>query len=242
MISKSAIISQLQKDILLLQGFKTRPGSTNVDIQLGPMKYAFPNASFPVGAIHEFCCSAKEDAAVTTGFIIGILSSLMKSGGASVWISSSGNIFPPALKFYGINPDQIIFIKLQKDRDILWAMEEALKCDGLAAVVGEINEINFASSRRLQLAVEQSRVTGFILHPKVQNITTTACVSRWRITSLASLLEDDLPGVGFPRWNVELLKIRNGSIGAWQIEWRQGRFRFFSGKSSLHPIQQKKTG
>ncbi len=121
-------------------------------------------------------------------------------------------------------------------------MEEALKCDGLAAVVGEINEINFASSRRLQLAVEQSRVTGFILHPKVQNITTTACVSRWRITSLASLLEDDLPGVGFPRWNVELLKIRNGSIGAWQIEWRQGRFRFFSGKSSLHPIQQKKTG
>lgn len=40
-------------------------------------------------------------------------------------------------------------------------MEEALKCGGLAAVVGEVQDISFTASRRLQLAVEQSGVTGF---------------------------------------------------------------------------------
>ena len=41
----------------------------------------------------------------------------------------------------------------------MWAIEEALKCDGLAAVIGEMKELSFTNSRRLQLAVEKSHVT-----------------------------------------------------------------------------------
>jgi protein ImuA len=37
-------------------------------------------------------------------------------------------------------------------------------------------------------------------------------------------LEDGLPGVGFPRWQVELLKVRNGNPGCWQVEWVAGSF------------------
>jgi len=33
-----------------------------------------------------------------------------------------------------------------------------------------------------------------------------------------------LPGVGFPRLNVELLKVRNGKPGSWQVEWANGKF------------------
>jgi protein ImuA len=35
--------------------------------------------------------------------------------------------------------------------------------EGLAAVVAEIQELSFMTSRRLQLATEQSGVTGFML-------------------------------------------------------------------------------
>ena len=38
---------------------------------------------------------------------------------------------------------------------MLWVIEEALKCEGLAAVIGEIKELSFTQSRRLQLAVEK---------------------------------------------------------------------------------------
>src|SRR5450631_649056 len=99
-------------------------------------------------------------------------------------------------------------------------MEEALKCEGLAAVAGEIPHIDFTASRRLQLAVEKSSVTGLLLRHRPRQLNTIACVARWQINPLPSELEDDLPGVGFPRWNVELLKVRNGKPGAWQMEWR----------------------
>lgn len=240
--SKADIIARLQKEILPLQGIKTSLNNTAIDKTIGSLKNAFPNNTFPVGAIHEFIAAGMEDAATTAGFIAGILTPLMQNAGAVIWIGSVHSIFPPALKLFGIVPDKIIFINLQKETAMLWAMEEALKCEGLAAVIGEIKELSFTASRRLQLAVEQSRVTGFIIRNNPRTITTTACVTRWKITALSSELEDGLPGVGFPRWNVDLLKVRNGNPGKWQIEFNAGRFRHIY-KTAVIPQQlQQKTG
>lgn len=220
---KATIISQLQKDILLLQGFKPANGD-GVDIGLGPITEAFPNATFPLGAIHEFLSGGHEMAAASSGFIAGLLAPLMGSGGTSLWISASRKLLPPALISFGIQPDRFIFIDLQNEKHVLWAMEEALKCGALTSVVGEMREISFTASRRLQLAVEQSQVTGFILRNNPKNLNTTACVSRWKITPLPSASVDELPGVGFPQWKVELLRIRNGKAGSWEIQWQGGRF------------------
>lgn len=240
--TKADIIAQLQKDILPLQGFKPIGNGNLINTGLGVIKNVFPKNRFPLGAVHEFCCAGEEDATATSGFIAGILSALMRSGGASIWISSSHKIFPPALKSFGIAPEKIIFIDLQKEKDILWAMEEALKCIGLAAVIGEMRELSFTASRRLQLAVEQSRVTGFIIRRNPHNLNTTACVTRWKITSLPSESEDDLPGIGFPRWNVELMKVRNGKPGNWEIEWMNESFRHVYQPAPIIHAEQKKTG
>ena len=240
---KKDIIAQLQKNILPLQGLKPSTSSHAVHIELGPIKTAFPNAEFPLGAVHEFITEETEHVAATCGFIAGLFTDLMHNTGVSVWISSSRTVFPPALKVFGIEPDRIIFIDHQKEKEVLWAMEEALKCDGLAAVIGEISELSFTTSRRLQLAVEKSRVTGFILRHRPRNLNTIASVSRWKIIPLSSGLEDGLPGVGFPRWNVELLKIRNGKPGEWQMEWSAGRFQHISPFDiSLIHEQKRKTG
>lgn len=237
--SKADIISRLQKDILSLQGFKTSTTVT-ADIGLGLIKHAFPNNSFPLGAIHEFISASAEDAAATNGFVSGIVASLMKKEGAAIWISATKNIFPPALKAFGIAPDRIIFIELNKEKEMLWAMEEALKCEGLAAVIADIPRLNFTDSRRLQLAVEESRVTGFILRQNVVTINTTACITRWKITTLPSALNAGLPGIGFPRWNVELLKVRNGKPGSWQVEWVAGKFRHIQKSQVIVATTQKK--
>jgi protein ImuA len=242
--TKADIILRLQKEILPLQGFKQSSNEAVLDIGFGPLKHAFPNNSFPLGAIHEFVSIGAEDASASTGFIAGVLSKLMKSGGAVLWIGSSRTLFPPALASFGIDPDKIIFIDLQNQRDVLWAMEEALKCDALAAVVGEMQELSFTVSRRFQLAVEQSRVTGFILRRNPRNLTTTACIARWKITSLPGTFDNDMPGVGFPHWNVELLKIRNGKPGTWQLKWIGKKFRHVPSIASIKSLEehQKKAG
>ena len=239
--TKADIIAQLQKDILPLQGFRPVLNNSAVDAGLGLIKNAFPQSSFPLGAIHEFISAGSEEAAATSGFVSGILASLMRKGGTCIWISPHRTLFPPALRAFGIAPDKIIFVELKKEKEMLWAMEEALKCEGLSAVVGEIKELSFTASRRLQLVVEQSKVTGFLLRNDPRNLNTTACVTRWKITSLPGELADGMPGVGFPHWNVDLLKVRNGRPGTWQIAYAAGRFRH---SSKITPIlhQQKKTG
>jgi len=241
--TKPDIISQLRRDILSLQGFKKTLHSDALNILPGIMMDAFPNGVFPARAVHEFVSTATEDIVATYGFVSGILSSLMLKKGICIWITSSLTIFPNALASFGITPDKVVFINLQKEKDIMWVMEEALKLDGLAAVVAETRELSFTVSRRLQLAVEQSKVTGFILRHNPRNINTTACVTRWKITSLAAGgLADDMPGVGFPRWNIELLKVRNGKPGAWHIEFAEGKLRPVYKTVSIDQLQIKKTG
>lgn len=222
--TKKDIINQLQKSILLMQGFTPPVSATADSVGLGPIEAAFPNAVFPTGTIHEFLNAAPEQAAANGGFISGILNNLMQQGGACLWISRCRTLFPPSLKVFGVEPDRLIFIDLKRERDVLWAMEEALKCKGLAAVIGELGEINFTQTRRLQLVAEQSRVTGFVLRSDPKKLSATACVARWNINPLPSELEGGMPGVGFPRWNVELLKVRNGNPGTWKVEWSSGRF------------------
>jgi protein ImuA len=220
---RAEIIASLQSEILRLQGF--RPSGNNaVDPAQGLMKDAFPNGCFPLGAVHEFLVSGPEHSAATGGFIMGLLSSLIEGSGTALWISSSRTLFPPALALFGVQPDRIIFIDLAREQHVGWAVEEALKCGALTAVVGEVKEMSFTASRRLQLAVEQSSVTGFILRRNAVKINTTACVSRWRITSLPGEAAEDLPGVGYPAWRVELLRIRNGKPGVWNMCWINGRF------------------
>lgn len=238
---RSDIISELQREILILQGFKPANNPV-VDVGLGPLLEAFPDSSFPIGAIHEFVSTDSEALAATSGFLSGILSTLMGCDGTLLWISASRKLFPPALKSFGIHPDRIIFIDPQNERDVLWAMEEALKCAALNAVVGEMKEISFTASRRLQLAVEESKVTGFVLRINPRTLNTTACVSRWKITTLPSESIDDLPGIGFPKWKVELLRIKNGRPGIWEIRWEGGKFHSVDKKTSTVQEQPRKTG
>ena len=232
---KADIITQLKKELLALQGFRPLV-HTHQQIDLGTINHSFPNSQFPLGVNHEFICNSKESLTASSGFIAGILSSLLQKSGAVVWISSSQIIFPPALVSFGIDPSQLIFIHLKKD--ILWTIEEALKCEGLIAVVGELTSIDLTASRRLQLAAEQSRVTGFLLHHQPKQLATTACTCRWQIQSLQSETSDGLPGIGFPRWQVELLKVRNGKPGSWQLEWVNGKFQPVAAKS-LHTDEHK---
>jgi protein ImuA len=167
---------------------------------------------------------------------------ILKDNGAAIWVSASRTVFPPALKHFGLRPDHFLFIDLKREQDVAWATEESLKCRGISAVVGEMRNIDFTLSRRLQLAVEHSHATGFIIRSHNKKLNTTACISRWKITSLPSQLPDNLPGVGFPKWKVELLRMRNGKPGVWELQWIDGRFQPCFRTDSMYMEPQQKVG
>jgi len=224
--TKQDIVQELRTRILAMQGVN-KPGSDRRSIGLGNIEMAFPGGAFPRAAIHEFTSLEPEAAAATSGFLSCLLHSLMNRKGFCLWVSSRRVIFPPALKLLGVDPECVIFVDLQNDKDVLWAVEEGLRCSALVAVVGELRELTFAQSRRLQLTIEESQVTGFIhrVLPKSEN--TTACAARWKIHPLPGIIEPGLPGIGFPKWQVELAKVRNGRPGSWELGWTPIGFEHF---------------
>ena len=217
------VFQQLQQEILLRQGFKP-PSAAAVDMGLGPMAAAFPHGVFPTGAMHELLSDGPEGSAATGAFTAALVGRLMEKGGACLWIGPRRNCYPPGLGAFGVAADRVVFVDVRKEKEALWVMEEALKCEGLAAVVGEVREVGWVVSRRFQLAVEQSRVTGFLLRDRPKSRQPIAAVARWEVTPLPGGRETGLPGVGFPRWSVELLRMRSGHTGNWELEWRNGRF------------------
>ncbi|MCG2612971.1 Error-prone repair protein ImuA [Terrimonas sp. NA20] len=236
------IISRLQKEILCLQGYKTIQSTHLFATGLGPIRDAFPNKHIPVSTIHEFICSNTESTSSTNGFVSALTASLMKNGGACIWISSSMKAFPSAMPLFGMEPHRVIFVHATKEKDILWAAEEALKSNGLAAVIAETKELSFTASRRLQLAVEKSQVTGFLIRQQPRILTPNVCSARWAISPVASELPADMPGVGFPRWKVALLKVRNGKTGEWIIEWDGTSFKTITPVFRESKFLHRKTG
>jgi protein ImuA len=241
MLAKSDIISKLQKEILSLQGYKPVL-ETRIDHSgMGMINEAFPNKEFPLGAIHEFCCSGEEEFAATAGFVSGLVSCIIRNGTA-IWISQSKSVFPPALAYFGLKPEHFVFVQMQKERDLLWAMEEALKCTGLKAVICECQNLSFMASRRFQLAVEASGVTGFVIRKNYRVFNTTASLTRWEVKPIPSMIKDDLPGVGAPHWQANLLRVRNAKPRFWKLEWSHGKFIEIEQSAPAISLHHKKTG
>ncbi|TKC08040.1 Error-prone repair protein ImuA [Pedobacter polaris] len=230
---KQEILARLRQQISAAQGFKPSPIATSDGFGLGEIEACFPNDVFPTGTIHEFLAEHPEDAAASEGFIAGLLAKLMRNGNSCLWISHNRKLFPPSLETYGVDPQQIIFLDLYYTKEILSVMEEALKCEGLACVLAELPDIDFAQSRRLQLATEKSHVTGILLRkePK-RSLSATACSARWQIKPQPTEILEGIPGVGNPRWEVNLLKVKNGEGGKFYIEWAEDKFAPFESQET----------
>ena len=236
---KSELIRQLKAEIMALEKFPMPKPAQQASVGLGAIESSFSGNSFPVGVVHELISGDRRGAASTNGFIAALLGRLMRKNDYCLWISNQRTLFPPGLKSFGVEPDRFIFIDIKREKEVLWAVEQGLKCGGLAAVVAELKEISFAQSQRLQLAVEKSRVTGFLHRYQPMSEHALACATRWKIKPLPSEQEGGLPGLGFPKWQVELTKARNGKPGRWQLQWKGGRFHSVSLEETLGKGENK---
>ena len=135
------------------------------------------------------------------------------------------DLYGPGLAAHGLDPGRVLLVRAPRDAEILWAMEEGLRAPGIAAVVGEVGTLPAVASRRLQLAAERSGITAFLLRrwrnggqAARERALPNAATTRWRIAALPSRSIQDEPGVGRPRWRVELLRCRGGEPACWEVE------------------------
>jgi len=203
-----------------------RPAGAVLPFGNGAIDTALPQGGLTLGALHELAGVGpdEEDGAIAAAFLASILARLAPERPV-LWCLAAGDLYGPGLAACGLGPERLILARPQSDRAVLWAMEEGLRSAALAAVIGEVEALPSAASRRLQLAAEASGVTAFALwrwrtgeRAARQRTAPNAAVTRSRVSALPVAVAGDTPGLGRPRWRLELWRCRGGVPASWMVE------------------------
>jgi protein ImuA len=120
-------------------------------------------------------------------------------------------------------------------RDLLWAIEEALRCGATTAVIGEMRAgaIDGVAIRRLSLAAAESGTLALLLRTEPPGDASTAA-TRWVVGAASNT--NVIPGREHsertrtfgasrndekikPRIAAQLVRNRRGPTGTWILEW-----------------------
>ena len=181
-----------------------------------------PGGGLALGCLHEVAGggSGALDGAAAACFAAGIAARLP---GSVLWCVTLADLFSPGLAQAGLPPDRVIHVEAGDETSVLACMEEGLRHGGLAAVVGEAPRLAMTASRRLHLAARESGTVGIALRRWRRPAEAsdfgqpTAAMTRWRVSVLPSS-PLPVPGVGRPRWLVELIRARAGESFEMELE------------------------
>ena len=168
----------------------------------------------------EISCASSLDGA-GTGFLMAALPE-----GPVLWAQDrltrreAGVPFLPGLGRWLLRAD------LSRPADVLTAMEDALACPAISAVVGEIwgdpAALDFTATRRLAMRAEAAGRPCWLLR-RAGSANASAARTRWRVTAFPSDAgQDDPAAPGDPLWRVELFRSRLSPPGEWLVRHECG--------------------
>lgn len=184
-----------------------------------------PGGGLALGRWHEFVGEGLEleTGAAAAGFIARLAAPLA-SRGELVWVLRRDDLHAPGLSSTGFPAERLIQVCAPGEAEALAVMEDALRTAGVAAVVGEVEAVDLIAGRRLQLACELGSATGFLMRRRPfggagrKAEAGSAAASRWLVAPSPSEPASGEPGLGAPRWRVELQRCRGGQGGAFILE------------------------
>jgi protein ImuA len=179
------------------------------------------------GALHEIAAPGEAHLAAATGFMRGLA---VRGQGRALWIAEdmalgeSGAPYGPGLDAFGVAPERLLTVAAAQRCDLLWAMEEALRCRAVGVAIGELRHgaIDMVAMRRLSLAAAESGALALLLRAKPAHDASTAA-TRWIVGAASSA---PAHGPGLPRFAAHLVRNRRGPLGSWILEWSDSDERF----------------
>jgi protein ImuA len=198
--------------------------------------------AIPPGVLNEIFASHVSHAATAMGISLAMARGLItpqRKGLIVLQLADEGQKtglpYGPGLLDFGIDPRMLVFARPQSIVELLWAMEEAIACQAVAAVVADVasfhKALDFTASRRLSLRSAASG-TGVFLIRYTQGREASAARYRWRIApAVSGPMPFDEQAAGPPRWKVILEKGRlqpSRSVGAagedYLVDWTKNGF------------------
>lgn len=192
----------------------------------------------PRGVVHEVFAEARRHAGTALGFALGAARTLRSADRPAIFIvqpardgQDIGMPYAAGFTAFGIDPAAIVLCRPETPVELLWAVEEALACRAVAAVIADVGRaaklLDFTATRRLSLRSAAGGGTAFLIRYGMER-EATAARYRWRVAPAASgepAFDPRAPGP--PRLAVELEKGRVGGRKAplnWMLESTENGF------------------
>ncbi len=201
----------------------------------------------PQGVLHEVFVDAGRESGAGFGFSLGLTRPLLGPRRPALLLlqlahkaQDLGVPYPAGLLGLGIEPHQIVYGQMDSATDLLWAIEEAVGCPAVAAVIAdtgaETQAFDFTASRRLSLRSAAGGSSVFLLRTG-SGREASAARFRWRITPQPSVAPPfDARAPGLPSWKIELEKGRLGSRRdprEWLVDWTENGFAVVAPKRAM---------
>lgn len=194
----------------------------------------------PAGLTQEIFTDERRHAGAVLGFALAQANTLFNQKRRAVIYlqlaseaQDMGLPYAPGLVSFGFDPDRLTLVRTANITELLWAAEEALACQAVAAVIADIagqpKSLNFTASRRLNLRAA-SAGTSILLLRYGQWREASAAQLRWRLTpSLSAETPFDIRAPGQSRWRVQLEKGTASHLTheEWLLSWTDDGFAKF---------------
>lgn len=205
--SPPPLVQRLQEQIARLE--KGRRGTEAAVVSSGcpPLDALLPDRGLRRGALVEWFSDGDGTGAGTLALLAA--RQACADGGVLVVLDTERQFYPPAAVRGGLAWEQLLVVQASTAADQLWAMDQALRCPAVAAVLTWPPPLDGHTFRRLQLAAEQGGGLGLLLRPAHVVHEPSWAEIRLRVEPLAA--------VGQPgrRLRIELLRGRGLREGTW---------------------------
>lgn len=133
---------------------------------LAPLDDLLPERGVPPGTLIEWLSTAEGSGAETLAMVVA--GHTMGEKGVCIVIDRGGSFYPPAATPWIEDLQRMLVVHPNSDRDALWALEQSLRCSGVAVVVCRVEKLSQEAWRRLQLAGETGGGLGLLLRSAQQ--------------------------------------------------------------------------
>lgn len=237
------VLQRLSQEIAQLETSAGRSGEQAARSSTGcaALDALLPRGGYAAGSVVEYLRSTPACGASTLVWAAAA-AALEATDGFLVVVDTHHHIYPPSLVSHGIDLAKVIFVRPQSQADAMWAVDQALRTQTVAAVIAELERIDDRSARRLQLAAESGQGLALLLRGWQARQQPSWAEVQWMVRSeftRRELQRREIDGQESHRrevdrrqparhWHVQLSRLRGGQAGRsalLEVEPLTGRLR-----------------
>lgn len=205
--------------------------------------------SAPGGLLHEIFADERRNCGAALGFALAQARGLLTPERPAILcmqlmreVQDMGVPYGAGLQSFGVDPQSVVLTCTENITEFLWAVEEAVSCRAVAAVIADIGSqpkaLDFTASRRLSLRAESAGTSVFLIRYGKEREASAARL-RWQVNpAISGIAAFDARAPGGPRWRVELEKgrlgpaaLRAGAVDL-VLDWTENGFVVVNGSST----------